>query len=168
MSTHTQHRRQDGQVQHGPVWLEPVVLFAMCQLGRSGPTLKATINYRGMMTTTLQSEGDCYPPLPPKTTSAPRHVNMPNEPVDTATCVARRNFTMSNILHCAYRLPRHDVRAHIDLPGPRNAGRRQGNGPMRLGHIGMAKEAPIWWRVGRNDGKVAIPMATCYEYMCLR
>ena len=104
------------------------------------------------MTTTLQSEGDCYPPLPPKTTSAPRHINMPNEPVDTATCVARRNFTMSNILHCAYRLPRHDVRAHIGLPGPRNAGRRQGNGPVRLGHIGMAKEAPIWWRVGRNDG----------------
>jgi len=43
MSTNAQHRHQDGQVQHGAVRLELVVLFALCQPGRSDPTLKPTI-----------------------------------------------------------------------------------------------------------------------------
>lgn len=100
MPTHTQYRCQDGQVQHGAVRLEPVVLFAMCQLGRSGPTLRTTTtccddqlsrhddNDLVIWRRLIHSSTTYYG------IGTTRYGKLPNEPVDTAACMARRNSTM--------------------------------------------------------------------------
>jgi hypothetical protein len=82
MPTHTQHRHQDGQVQHGSVWIEPVVLLAMCQHGWSCATLRTIIsrcdrNDHGLISTNFYygDETLLLPPTTVGTTTTKHHTD---------------------------------------------------------------------------------------------